>query len=244
MTKPKYGARKKEDALVVLKDVWKIYQMGEVEVPALRGVSVEIKKGDFVAIVGASGSGKSTMMNLVGCLDTPSKGKVFLKSRNIADLCESDLATLRGKTIGFIFQQYNLLPNMTAYENVVLPLELQEVDDGIAGKQAKKVLALVGLEDKMHHLPSQLSGGQQQRVAIARCLVGDPEIILADEPTGALDSVTGKEVLNMLERIWKEEGKTVIMVTHDLHLAEYAHNIIELKDGKIIRMEKNHKKVT
>ncbi len=243
MTKPKNGTRKKDEALVVLKDVWKIYQMGEVEVPALRGVSVEIKKGDFVAIVGASGSGKSTMMNLVGCLDTPSKGSIFLKSRNIADLCESDLATLRGKTIGFIFQQYNLLPNMTAYENVVLPLELQEVDDGIAAKQAKKVLKLVGLEDKMHHLPSQLSGGQQQRVAIARCLVGDPEIILADEPTGALDSVTGKDVLNMLERIWKEEGKTVIMVTHDLHLAEYAHNIIELKDGKIIRMEQNHKKV-
>ncbi len=241
MTKPKDGARKKDDALVVLKDVWKIYQMGEVEVPALRGVSVEINKGDFVAIVGASGSGKSTMMNLVGCLDTPSKGRVFLKSRNIADLCESDLATLRGKTIGFIFQQYNLLPNMTAFENVVLPLELQEMDDGIAGKQAKKVLKLVGLEDKMHHLPSQLSGGQQQRVAIARCLVGDPEIILADEPTGALDSVTGKDVLNMLERIWKEEGKTVIMVTHDLHLAEYAHNIIELKDGKVVRMEQNHK---
>ncbi|RLG12586.1 MAG: ABC transporter ATP-binding protein [Candidatus Nanohalarchaeota archaeon] len=242
MEKPKDDARKKDEALVVLKDVWKIYQVGEVEVPALRGVSVEIKKGDFVAIVGASGSGKSTMMNLVGCLDTPSKGKIFLKSRNIADLCESDLATLRGKTIGFIFQQYNLLPNMTAYENVVLPLELQEVDDGAAAKQAKKVLKLVGLEDKMHHLPSQLSGGQQQRVAIARCLVGDPEIILADEPTGALDSVTGKDVLNMLERIWKEEGKTVIMVTHDLHLAEYAHNIIELKDGKIIRMEQNHVK--
>ena len=229
--------------ILCLENVWKIYQMGEVEVPALRGISLKIKKGDFVAIVGASGSGKSTMMNLVGCLDTPSKGNVFLKSRNIADLCESDLATLRGKTIGFIFQQYNLLPNMTAYENVVLPLELQEVDDDVAEKQAKKVLKLVGLEDKMYHRPSQLSGGQQQRVAIARCLVGNPEIILADEPTGALDSVTGKGVLNMLEKIWKEEGKTVIMVTHDLHLAEYAHNIIELKDGKILRMEKNHKKV-
>ena len=132
---------------------------------------------------------------------------------------------------------------MTAYENVVLPLELQEVDDDVAEKQAKKVLKLVGLEDKIHHRPSQLSGGQQQRVAIARCLVGNPEIILADEPTGALDSVTGKGVLNMLEKIWKEEGKTVIMVTHDLHLAEYAHNIIELKDGKILRMEKNPKKV-
>ena len=229
--------------LIQFEDVWKIYLMGEVEVPALRGVTVDIRKGDFVAIIGSSGSGKSTMMNLIGCLDVPTKGRIFLKNQDIAGMDESDLATLRGKTIGFIFQQYNLLPNMTAYENVVLPLELQEVDDEIAGKQAKKVLKLVGLEDKMHHLPSQLSGGQQQRVAIARCLVGNPDIILADEPTGALDSVTGKDVLNMLERIWKEEGKTVIMVTHDLHLAEYAHNIIELKDGKVVKMEQNHKRV-
>lgn len=215
--------------------------MGEVEVPALRGITVDIKKGDFVAIIGASGSGKSTMMNLVGCLDTPSKGKILLKSQDIADLSESDLSTLRGKTIGFIFQQYNLIPHMTAYGNVILPLELQEVDETIAEKRVKKVLTLVGLQDKMHHLPSQLSGGQQQRVAIARCLVANPEIILADEPTGALDSVTGKEVLDMLERIWREEKKTVIMVTHDLHLAQYAHDIIELKDGKVIRMEQNHK---
>ncbi|MCK5176346.1 MAG: ABC transporter ATP-binding protein [Candidatus Aenigmarchaeota archaeon] len=229
------------DSIISFRNVWKIYQMGEVEVPALRGITVDIKKGDFVAIIGASGSGKSTMMNLVGCLDTPSKGKILLKSQDIADLSESDLSTLRGKTIGFIFQQYNLIPHMTAYGNVILPLELQEVDETIAEKRVKKVLTLVGLQDKMHHLPSQLSGGQQQRVAIARCLVANPEIILADEPTGALDSVTGKEVLDMLERIWREEKKTVIMVTHDLHLAQYAHDIIELKDGKVIRMEQNHK---
>ena len=229
------------DSIISFQDVWKIYQMGEVEVPALRGISVEIKKGDFVAIIGASGSGKSTMMNLVGCLDTPSKGNILLKSHNINELSESDLSSLRGKTIGFIFQQYNLIPHMTAYENVILPLELQEMDEDLAEKRAKEVLALVGLQDKIYHLPSQLSGGQQQRVAIARCLVADPEIILADEPTGALDSVTGKEVLEMLEKIWREEGKTVIMVTHDLHLAQYAHDIIELKDGKVIRVEINNK---
>ena len=229
------------DSIISFQDVWKIYQMGEVEVPALRGISVEIKKGDFVAIIGASGSGKSTMMNLVGCLDTPSKGNILLKSHNINELSESDLSSLRGKTIGFIFQQYNLIPHMTAYENVILPLELQEMDEDLAEKRAKEVLALVGLQDKIYHLPSQLSGGQQQRVAIARCLVADPEIILADEPTGALDSVTGKEVLDMLEKIWREEGKTVIMVTHDLHLAQYAHDIIELKDGKVIRVEINNK---
>jgi putative ABC transport system ATP-binding protein len=227
--------------LVTMKDVWKVYQMGEVEVPALRGITIEIKKGEFVAIIGASGSGKSTMMNLVGCLDTPSRGTILLKNQDIAKLEESDLAVLRGKTIGFIFQQYNLIQSMSAYQNVVLPLELQEVDDKKAEKRAKEVLTLVGLGDKMHHRPNQLSGGQQQRVSIARCLAADPEIILADEPTGALDSVTGKEVLELLEKLWREKGKTVIMVTHDLHLAKFAHDVIELKDGKVISRTKNKK---
>lgn len=211
--------------------------MGEVQVPALKGVTVTINKGDFVAIIGSSGSGKSTMMNLIGCLDLPTKGKIELKSKDISKLSESDLATFRGKTIGFIFQQYNLIQSLSAYENVVLPLEFQEIDDAEASIKAKKILDLVGLKDKMHHLPSQLSGGQQQRVSIARSLVGNPEIILADEPTGALDSVTGKEILDTLQRLWKEEGKTIIMVTHDLHLAKYAKTIIELKDGKIIKTE-------
>jgi putative ABC transport system ATP-binding protein len=230
--------------MIVLKDVWKIYKMGEVEVSALRGVSVEITKGDFVAIIGASGSGKSTMMNLVGCLDIPTRGKIFLKSYDITSLSESDLSALRGRTIGFIFQQYNLLQNMTAFENVLLPLELQEMDEGHAEERARYVLKLVGLADKMHHRPSQLSGGQQQRVSIARSLVGNPEIVLADEPTGALDSVTGREVIETLYRLWKEEGKTVIMVTHDLNLAQYAHTHIELKDGKVMKiaMNKNQKK--
>lgn len=223
-----------------LQDVWKIYRMGEVEVPALKGVSVEIKKGDFVAIMGASGSGKSTMMNLIGCLDIPSRGSIYLKSKDISTLSESDLASFRGKTIGFIFQQYNLIQSMSAYENVMLPLEFLEYDDQNASKRAREILALVGLGDKMHHRPTQLSGGQQQRVSIARSLASDPEIILADEPTGALDSVTGREVLDMLKRLWKEQGKTIIMVTHDLSLANYAHTTIELKDGEILRMSENH----
>ncbi|MFC1741915.1 ABC transporter ATP-binding protein [Nanoarchaeota archaeon] len=233
--------RHSKQALIVLENVWKVYQMGDVEVPALRGITVEIKRGEFVAIIGASGSGKSTMMNLVGCLDVPTKGKIFLKSKDITSMSESNLAVLRGKTIGFIFQLYNLLPNMTAYDNVVLPLELQDVDDVTAELRARKVLDIVGLTNYSHHRPTQLSGGQQQRVSIARSLAGNPEIILADEPTGALDSVTGREVIEMLYRLWKEEGKTVIMVTHDLHLAQYASTHIELKDGKIMKISKNPK---
>ncbi len=234
----------KKQVLISLRNVWKIYQMGEVEVPALRGVTVDINKGDFVAIIGASGSGKSTMMNLVGCLDLPTKGSIFLKSRDITKLSESNLAGLRGRTIGFIFQLYNLLPTMTAYENVLLPLELQDVPDIKAEERARKVLDLVGLKDLMLHRPGQLSGGQQQRVSIARSLAGDPDIILADEPTGALDSITGRQVIEMLYKLWKDEGKTVIMVTHDLHLAEYAHTHIELKDGRIIStsLNKNQRK--
>jgi putative ABC transport system ATP-binding protein len=228
------------ETIMKLRDVWKIYKMGEVEVPALRGVSVEIKKGDFVAIMGASGSGKSTMMNLIGCLDIPSRGSIYLKSKDISTLSESDLASFRGKTIGFIFQQYNLIQSMSAFENVMLPLEFLEYDDREAAKRAREILALVGLNDKMHHRPTQLSGGQQQRVSIARSLAGDPEIILADEPTGALDSVTGRDVLDMLKKLWKEHGKTIIMVTHDLNLARYAHTAIELKDGQIVKITQNH----
>ena len=228
---------KQEQIMLHLQDVWKIYKMGEVDVPALRGVTVEVKRGDFVAIIGASGSGKSTMMNLIGCLDVPTKGKIFLKSQDISKMKESDLASLRGKSIGFIFQQYNLIPSITAFDNVMLPLEFLEYDDISASSRAREILNSVGLGDKMHHLPTQLSGGQQQRVSIARCLVTNPEIILADEPTGALDSKTGKEILTMLKNLWKEKGKTIIMVTHDLKLAtRYAHTTIELKDGNIIKI--------
>ncbi|MCF7861776.1 ABC transporter ATP-binding protein [Candidatus Woesearchaeota archaeon] len=220
--------------LVKLQDVYKIYQMGEVQVPALRGITLEITQGEFVAIVGQSGSGKSTMMNIVGCLDKPTKGIVRLKGQDISRLSDSNLAVLRGHTIGFIFQQYNLIPSMTAFDNVLLPLELQEMNDAQARKQANKVLEMVDLGDKTHHLPSQLSGGQQQRVSIARALAPEPEIILADEPTGALDSKTGRDVLKILHNLWKS-GKTIIMVTHDLNLAKYAKRQIELKDGHIIK---------
>lgn len=230
---------KKGKALVSMKDVWKVYQMGEVEVPALRGVSVDIHEGEFVAIIGQSGSGKSTMMNMVGCLDVPSKGTVLLKGKDITKLSESNLSVLRGRSIGFIFQQYNLIPNMSAYENVLLPLELAEVDDASASQRVLDVLDDVGLGDKVENRPAQLSGGQQQRVSIARCLVTDPEIILADEPTGALDSKTGKDVIQTLQRLWKEKGKTVIMVTHDLTLAQYAQRHIELRDGIIVNDYQN-----
>lgn len=213
--------------------------MGETQVPALKNISLNIEKGDFVAIIGASGSGKSTMMNLIGCLDLPSKGEIFLKSNNISKLTESNLATLRGKVIGFIFQQYNLIHSMNAFENVKLPLEFLEFQEKDAIFKTKKALKSVGLMDRMHHRPSQLSGGQQQRVSIARCLVTDPEIILADEPTGALDSKTGKELLSLLTKLWQEEKKTIILVTHDLNLAKYANTIIELKDGEIIKIKKN-----
>ena len=229
----------KNEPILRLENVWKIYKMGEVEVPALKGISVDIKRGDFVAIIGASGSGKSTMMNLMGCLDLPSQGKVFLESHDISTLHESDLASFRGKTIGFIFQQYNLIPSLTAFENVLLPLELLEHSTNDATKRAREILTLVGLANKMNNRPTQLSGGEQQRVSIARSLAANPDIIFADEPTGALDSVTGREVLNMLHTLWKEQGKTIILVTHDLSLAKYAHTTIELKDGRITRIVEN-----
>ncbi|MBA2862865.1 ABC transporter ATP-binding protein [Methanococcus maripaludis] len=224
--------------IISLEDVWKIYQMGEVEVQALKGVSLDVNKGDFVAIVGSSGSGKSTMMNMIGCLDVPTKGDVYLKTKNISHMTESELSELRGKTIGFVFQQYNLIPNMTALENVLLPLQIQEVNDSTADRAAKRALKQVGLEDRMNNKPSQLSGGQQQRVSIARALACDPEIILADEPTGALDSATGKEIIKLFMALW-ESGKTIIMITHDPDLAKYAKTIVELKDGNIISITDN-----
>jgi len=226
---------KQKEPLVKIDNVWKVYKIGEVEVPALKNISLDIHKGEFVAIIGASGSGKSTMMNIVGCLDTPSKGRVFLDNKDINKLSESDLSTHRGKSVGFIFQQYNLLPTLNAFGNVKLPLELQEIPDSEADMRVNDVLKLVKLDDKKYHFPSQLSGGQQQRVSIARCLVTNPKIILADEPTGALDSKTGKEVLETLHKLWKN-GKTVIMITHDLKLAKYASRTVELEDGEIIKI--------
>jgi putative ABC transport system ATP-binding protein len=224
-------------SIIRLEKVWKIYNMGEVDVTALKDASLDIEQGEFVAITGSSGSGKSTMMNLVGCLDLPSKGVIYLENKDIAKMSESELSRIRGMKIGFIFQQFNLIPNLTALENVMLPLDFQDISTSEARKKATHLLSIVGLGDRMDHRPSQLSGGQQQRVAIARSLANNPEVVLADEPTGNLDTFSGSEVMKLLERLWKDEGKTVIMVTHDLKLAQHAKRVIQLKDGKIINGE-------
>ncbi len=228
--------------IIELQDVWRIYKMGEVEVPALRGIDLEINKGEFVAIVGPSGSGKSTMMNLVGCLDLPTKGRILLDNQDIASFRESKLAQIRGQKIGFVFQQFNLIPTLTALENVMLPLAFQNVDDSLAEKKALELLNMVGLGNRVHHLPTQLSGGEMQRVSIARALAVDPEVILADEPTGNLDSKTGKFIMDFLGKIHKDDEKTIIMVTHDVNLATFAEKIVHIKDGKVEKIEFRHKK--
>ncbi len=220
---------------IEIKDVWKIYKMGEVEVKALRGMNFIVKKGEFVAIQGPSGSGKSTAMHMVGCLDIPTRGKVLLEGKDISKMSESRLAQIRGKKIGFVFQQFNLIPTLTALENVTLPMIFQNVSDYKRKQRATKLLTLVGLGDRMTHRPSELSGGQQQRVAIARSLANDPDVILADEPTGNLDSKSGKEIMQLLCNLHKKEGKTIIMVTHDPRLARCAERIAFLKDGQIIK---------
>ncbi|MBP2143136.1 putative ABC transport system ATP-binding protein [Methanococcus voltae] len=226
------------EVIISLRNIWKIYPMGDYKVTALRDINLDIRKGDFVAIIGSSGSGKSTMMNMIGCLDIPTKGDVYLYDKNISKLSESTLSELRGRSIGFIFQQYNLIPSMSALENVMLPLQFQDVNDKDAKKRAIRVLEMVGLGDRIKNSPSQLSGGQQQRVSIARALACNPDILLADEPTGALDSKTGTQVLKILQKLWKS-GKTIIMITHDLNLAKYANTQVELKDGQIVRNEIN-----
>lgn len=219
--------------LLRIENVWKTYKMGEVEVFALKGVSLSVNEGDFLAITGPSGSGKSTMMNLVGCLDLPTKGSIYLDGKDISKLRESDLAQIRGRKIGFIFQEFNLIPNLSALENVTLPLEFQDVPTEEAARKATDLLDKVGLSKRMHHLPSQMSGGEQQRVAVARALSNDPDVILADEPTGNLDSKASSDVMGVLESLWKKEGKTVIMITHESSLAERAKRRIWLKDGEI-----------
>ncbi len=217
--------------IIELADVWKIYQIGNVKVEALRGTSLSINLGEFVAITGPSGSGKSTMMNMVGALDVPSKGVIYLDGHDIAKLEESELAEIRGKKIGFVFQQFNLISTLTALENVMLPMEFQAKSD--AEKKAKHALEIVGLKDRMHHKPKELSGGQQQRVAIARALANDPQVILADEPTGNLDSKTGKEIMNLFQKL-NHEGKTIVLITHDMNLLNYGKRIIKLLDGKVV----------
>jgi putative ABC transport system ATP-binding protein len=236
LTKPKDDNMK---PVVELKQVSKIYKMDEVEVKALDGIDMKVEKGDFAAIIGPSGSGKSTLLHMIGLLDRPTNGKVFLDGIDISKLNDNELARLRGNKIGFVFQFFNLYPILTALENIELPMVITEKNKTERRKRALELLKIVGLEKRAEHLPSQLSGGERQRVAIARALANNPSLILADEPTGNLDSKAGKEIIELLDKLQEEEGKTIIMVTHDANIAKYAERLIYLKDGKIIKEVKS-----
>ena len=220
--------------VVSLSDVVKTYVMGDNEVHALRGISFDIGQGEFVSIMGPSGSGKSTCMNMIGCLDRPTSGTVKINGRETALMNEKELAVLRNKTVGFVFQQYHLIPAMNILENVMLPLKYQKVDRTIRLERATTALEAVGLGDRLHHRPHELSGGQKQRVAIARALVTQPKILLADEPTGALDTETGKQVMEMFRSINKERGTTIIIVTHDPRIGDSTERCIRILDGQIV----------
>ena len=219
--------------LLEIRDVKKTYRMGKVLVPALRGVSFDVKEGEFLTIFGPSGSGKSTLLHLMGCLDRPDEGEILIDGENVLKLSDDKLAELRLTKIGFVFQFFNLLPRLTALQNVELPLTIAGMPEKEAREKAEKTLKLVGLEARMNHRPFELSGGEQQRVAIARALINDPKIVLADEPTGNLDTKTGWEIVQLMKRLNEEKGQTFIVVTHDPHIAETAHRIVHLKDGVV-----------
>jgi len=220
------------ESLIELKEIYKIYQMGDEEVRASDGVSLTIHRGEFVAIVGKSGSGKSTLMNIIGALDVPTTGEYLLGGEDVGSMSDNQLAQIRNKMIGFIFQQYNLLPKLNLLENVELPLLYSGIGTDERKERAMASLERVGLAEKWRNLPNQLSGGQQQRVSIARALAGDPSLILADEPTGALDSKTSREVLNFLKKL-NDEGNTIVMITHDSTIAMEARRVVRVHDGKI-----------
>jgi len=232
---PEKYIKPNKNFVIELNHVWKIYRLGKVEVNALKNISLKIEKGEFIAIQGPSGSGKSTMLNSIGCLDKPTKGKIQIEKKDISGLNRSDLAHIRGQKIGFVFQQFNLIPILNALKNVMLPMIFQEISKRKRMQTAKKLLVLVGLKERMYHKPNEMSGGEKQRVAIARALANNPEVILADEPTGNLDSKTGKEIMALLEKLYKEENKTIIMVTHDDKLAKEAERIVYMKDGQIVK---------
>lgn len=229
----------KRKVIIELQNVRKTYEMGEVKVPALCGIDLKIHQGEFVAIIGHSGSGKSTLMNMIGSLDLPTAGKIKLDNVDITTLTESELAQWRGKKIGFVFQAFNLIPTLTALENVMLPLMFKDVSNEEARERSRKMLEKVGMGHRINHLPKELSGGEQQRVAIARALVVEPEVILADEPTGNVDYKSGLEIIQLLTKL-NQEGRTVVVVTHERFVAEHAERIVELRDGRIIRDSKNH----
>jgi len=218
--------------LIELKNIYKIYQMGDEEVRANDGISLTIEKGEFVAIVGKSGSGKSTLMNIIGALDVPTEGEYYLGGQDVSDMTDNELAAIRNQMIGFVFQQYNLLPKLNLLENVELPLLYAGMDTWDRRERAMESLERVGLKEKWKNFPKQLSGGQQQRVSIARALAGNPSLILADEPTGALDSKTGREVLDFLKKL-NQEGNTIVMITHDSSIAMEARRVVRIHDGKI-----------
>lgn len=219
------------DTLLSLKNIVKSYQIKSETYEILKGLDIEIKKGDFVAIMGPSGSGKSTLLNIIGCLDSPTSGSYTLEDKNVSGLSQRDLAVIRNTYIGFIFQNFNLIPSLTVLDNVLLPSFYLGKEDDV---RAKELLSSMGLSERLSFKPNELSGGQKQRVAIARALMNNPSFLLADEPTGALDSKTGKEIMELIINLNKKEGKTILMVTHDPLIAEKAHRIIRLQDGKIV----------
>ncbi len=219
--------------MIKLVNISKFYQTGSITLTALDRVNLEIKNGEMIAIIGPSGSGKSTLMNMIGCLDVPSEGQYYLEGHEVSKLGEDDLSEIRNKKIGFVFQSFNLLPKLTAYENVELPLIYQGIRAPERRERSLKVLEMVGLTERSHHKPPELSGGQQQRVAIARALAGDPPIILADEPTGNLDSRSGAEVMEIIRGL-NENGKTVILITHEMQICSQAKRVIKIQDGRII----------
>jgi len=222
------------EALLRLENIWKTYKLGEFPLSVLKGVNLEIQSGTFATIMGPSGSGKSTLMYMLGLLDTPTQGKIYLQGQDTSNFSEDRLAEIRGKKIGFIFQQFNLLQNLTALENVMLPMIFQGISEEKRKEKAKQLLESVNLGKRINHKPSEMSGGEQQRIAIARSLVNDPEILIADEPTGNLDSTTGKAVMEILTQLHKKQNKTIIVVTHDPNIAHYSQNIIHIQDGQIV----------
>mgnify|MGYP001609846086 FL=1 len=225
------------EVMIRTNDLWKTYVMGDEEIHALRGVTFEIRRGEYVAIIGPSGSGKSTLMNMIGCLDTPSKGEYWLNGKQVSQMDDDELAYIRNKEIGFVFQTFNLLPRATALHNVELPLIYNGTPSGKRIEMAKKALESVELGQRMNHKPNELSGGQRQRVAIARALVNNPSIILADEPTGNLDSKTSVEIMNLLETL-HDRGNTIIVVTHEPEVAAHAHRVLTILDGQIYKDER------
>ncbi|WP_427366209.1 ABC transporter ATP-binding protein [Candidatus Caldatribacterium saccharofermentans] len=222
--------------IIRVENLVKVYRTGKVEVRALQGVTFEVHPGEFIAIMGPSGSGKTTLMNILGCLDTPTEGRYILDGVEVSSLRENQLAEIRNRKIGFVFQNFHLLPRLTAFQNVELPLLYASVPKSIRVRRVRDLLERVGLGERMHHRPNELSGGQMQRVAIARALVNDPAIILADEPTGNLDTLSGEEIMSIFQEL-NEEGRTIILVTHERDIAQHARRVIHFRDGKILKNE-------